>query len=178
VELESDPAPRRSIRCSPLRGPPAFSNLTGYRACATVLRLHGKHFPMRLVLVALMLGLGSCASIIHGTHDTITVNSLERGTTIYIDGVERGIDTATADVQRGKPHAIMVEKEGFQPVTIQTTEEFDSTTLLGVFIDFGIITIPVDLISGAAWKQSPTTYTITPRRIRKTAPEKVSALQS
>ncbi len=120
---------------------------------------------MRLACLCGLTLLGSCASIIHGTHDTVTVNSLEKGTTIYIDGVARGTDTATADVRRGKPHTIKVEKDGFQPVTIETTEEFDPTTLLGIFIDFGIISIPVDLISGAAWKQAPTAYTVTPLRL-------------
>jgi hypothetical protein len=112
-----------------------------------------------LVMIAL---LGACASIVNGTSDQITVNSLEKDTTIYIDGVPRGKDVATADVKRGKKHALRATKEGCADHHSETVEKFDSTTLLGIAIDFGIISIPVDLISGAAWKTEPNTYTVTP----------------
>lgn len=112
--------------------------------------------------VALSLGLTGCASVIKGSSDTLTVNSLEKGTTIYVNGAARGVDTAAVSVKKGKPHTIRVEKEGCQPVTAETTESFDPTSLLGILIDFGLITIPIDLMSGAAWKVEPTTYTLTP----------------
>jgi hypothetical protein len=47
-------------------------------------------------------------------------------------------------------------------VSTETTEVFDATSLLGVLLDAGIISIPTDLISGAAWKVDQTTYTVTP----------------
>ncbi len=103
-----------------------------------------------------------CASTIKGTQDTITVNSLEKGTLIYVDGVKRGFDDAIAQVKRGDTHTIKVTKKGCEDLVVQTGESFDPTTLLGILIDFGIITIPVDLISGAAWKTEPTIYTVTP----------------
>jgi len=106
--------------------------------------------------------LSGCSTVIKGTQDTITVNSLEKGTSIYIDGVQRGVNDALAQVKKGKTHTIKVTKEGCQAVIIQTGEAFDATSLLGVLIDFGVITIPVDLISGAAWKVEPTIYTVTP----------------
>lgn len=106
--------------------------------------------------------MSGCASIISGTSDTVTVNSLERDSKIYIDGVQRGLNDAMAEVKRGNPHTVKVSKAGCQDVIIQTAESFDATSLLGILIDFGIITIPIDLISGAAWKTSPTFYTVTP----------------
>jgi len=113
-------------------------------------------------VVALSLCLGSCASIIHGTTDTITVNSLDPQATIYVDGAARGVGVAQIDVKRGKKHAIWAVKDGHQSSIVETGESFDPTTLLGILIDFGIITIPIDLISGAAWRVEPTTYTVTP----------------
>ena len=75
----------------------------------------------QILLLALpVLFLASCASIIHGTRDTLIVNSLEKGTRISIDGSIRGIDSATAEVKRGEYHVIKVEKDGFQTVTIET----------------------------------------------------------
>ncbi len=112
-----------------------------------------------MTLSALITG---CASTIKGTQDTITVNSLEKDTLIYIDGVKRGYDDAIAQVKRGETHTIKVTKAGCEDLVIHTGESFDPTTLLGILIDFGVITIPIDLISGAAWKTEPTIYTVTP----------------
>lgn len=64
-------------------------------------------------------------------------------------------------MKKGNPHTIKVTKKGCQDI-IQTGESFDATSLLGILIGFGIITIPIDLISGAAWQTNPTIYTVTP----------------
>jgi len=116
----------------------------------------------RFIAVVVVLALGACASIIHGTSDQITVNSLEKNTTIYIDGLPRGKDLASADIKRGNTHALRAVKEGCQDNNAQTVEKFDTTSLLGILIDLGIISIPIDLMSGAAWKAEPRIYTVTP----------------
>ncbi len=103
-----------------------------------------------------------CASMIHGTSDQVTINSLEKNTTIYIDGAPRGNDVAMADLKRGKVHFIRVEKKGCQDVSSETSKTFDPTSLFGVLLDFGIITIPMDFVIGGAMKINPTSYTVTP----------------
>ena len=104
----------------------------------------------------------SCATMIHGTDDMITVNSVVSGTTIYVDGVARGQDQIALQVERGKRHVITASKPGYQTITMKTGRRFDFTTLLGVFIDYGIFSIPIDFISGAAWRTHPTSYTLNP----------------
>lgn len=113
------------------------------------------------LIFALSLTSG-CASIIKGSSDKITVTSLEKDTVIWVDGAPRGRDAVTVDVKKGKPVALKASKPGCQDISIETTESFDPTSLLGILIDFGIFSIPIDMISGAAWKQSPSTYTVTP----------------
>lgn len=115
-----------------------------------------------ILVVSGLLFLSGCASIIKGSNDTIAVNSLEQDAVIYVDGAPRGKGNISVDVKRGKPHELLVKKDGCQDITIQTTERFDPVTLLGILIDWGIVSIPIDLISGSAWKQDPATYTITP----------------
>ena len=109
-----------------------------------------------------MLLLTGCSTVIKGTSETITVNSLERGTVISVDGARRGLDSALVSVKKGKTYNIKAEKEGCETVTATTTETFDPTSLLGILVDLGLFTIPTDLISGAAWKAEPSTYTLTP----------------
>ncbi|WP_190274820.1 PEGA domain-containing protein [Leptothrix cholodnii] len=117
---------------------------------------------LKFLALACVVALGGCSSIIKGTSETISVNSIEKGTTIYVDGAARGLDSASVSVKKGKPHSIRAEKDGCQAVTADTTETFDPTSLLGILLDFGIFSIPIDLMSGAAWKVEPTTYTVTP----------------
>lgn len=115
----------------------------------------------KAVLLSLAL-LGGCASIVHGTSDQITINSLQKGTVIYVDGAPRGQDVAQADVKRGETHAIRAEKIGCQTTTVDTTRKFDPASLLGILIDLGIISIPVDFIVGGAMQTYPRTYTVSP----------------
>lgn len=126
--------------------------------------MHGRHDMIRKITGTILLATlaTGCATVIKGTNDDVSINSLEDGTIIYVDGAARGKDTAFVNLAKGEEYIIRAEKEGCKPVTATTGESFDPTSLLGIFIDFGIITIPIDLISGAAWKIQPTTYTVTP----------------
>ncbi|MBT9496558.1 MAG: PEGA domain-containing protein [Zoogloea oleivorans] len=123
-------------------------------------KMHSKKLVS--ALIATSLALSGCASIIKGNSDNITVNSLEKGSVIYVDGAARGVDTAMVNIKKGKPHTLRVEKEGCKAVTGESGEAFEPVSLLGILLDFGILTIPIDMISGAAWKVDPTTYTMTP----------------
>ena len=114
------------------------------------------------LIVALAILSTGCSTIIKGTTETISVNSLEKGTVISVDGAPRGVDAASVSLKKGKTHSLRAEKPGCSSVTTETTETFDPTSLLGILIDFGIFSIPIDLMSGAAWKVEPTTYTLTP----------------
>ena len=113
-------------------------------------------------ILLLFLSITGCSSIIHGGHDKVTVNSLEKGATIYVDNIPRGTDIIQVDMERGEEHTIRVSKEGCTDMMAPVTDKFDPTTLLGIFIDLGIVSFPVDFISGSAWKISPRTYTVTP----------------
>ena len=114
------------------------------------------YFMLPLILTT------ACASIIHGTNDQVSINSLEKDTIISIDGTPRGRDNAMAELKRGKTHFIRAEKHGCQEMSIETSRKFDPASLLGIFIDFGIISIPLDFVMGGAMKTEPTTYTVTP----------------
>lgn len=72
------------------------------------------------------------------------------------------LETAMTVVDKGEVHFIRVEKDGCKPIQIETGKKFDITSLLGILIDFGIISIPIDMMTGAAWKVSPQSYNISP----------------
>ncbi len=115
-----------------------------------------------LTIAAMGVALTGCASAIHGTSDQIHINSMQKGTTIYVDNVPRGIDNVLVEVSRKKKHQIRVEKEGCKDLVQTTGRKLDLTTFFGVLIDFGIVTIPADFLIGGALETSPKTYTLTP----------------
>ena len=118
---------------------------------------------MKIQAIALCaaLALSGCASIIKGSEEQITVVS-DKDVVIYVDGVKYGTESAIAKIKKGKTHTVTVKKEGCEAVSIETGEKFDMTSLLGILIDFGIISIPIDLMTGAAWKVEPTMYNVRP----------------
>jgi hypothetical protein len=118
---------------------------------------------MRKVAMMLFgLTLSGCASIFSGNSDEISVNSLEDDSIIYVNGTPRGKDSVLVQVDRGQKHSIVAKKEGCQDSMAETGRSFDARSLLGVFIDFGIISIPVDFAIGGAMATDPTAYTVTP----------------
>ena len=124
------------------------------------------HLPIVLLLAALLSS--GCAGILHGTNDTVSVNSMEDDTIIYVNGTPRGRNTAIAQLKRGDAHTITASKEGCRNVTVETTQSFDTASLLGIFLDFGILSIPIDLVSGAAWKTDQAIVTLSPICPRRT----------
>jgi len=116
----------------------------------------------KLLTTAAVLTLTGCASAIHGTTDQIYINSLEKGTTIYVNNIPKGRDNIVTEVSRRSKHEIRVEKDNCQSISETTGRKFDLTSLFGVLIDFGIVTIPADFVIGGALATSPTTYTLTP----------------
>jgi len=117
---------------------------------------------LTIIAITICIIFSGCAAIINGSYDSVTVNSLVDGASIYIDGVEMGYNDVTTQLKRGKTHIIKVKKEGCKTKVIQTGKSFDFTSLLGILIDWGIISIPIDLISGSAFKTDPTLYTVSP----------------
>ncbi len=115
-----------------------------------------------VTLVLFVFSFSGCASIINGTSDTISITSTMPNADIYVDGNPSGRGSAMVTVKRGKPHFLTAKKEGCQDITLQTGEKFDPASLLGILIDFGIISIPLDMMIGGAWKAEPKSYMVNP----------------
>lgn len=115
-----------------------------------------------IVLFVIVTSTIGCATIVKGSHDTISVSSLEQDTALYVDDRPIGKDTAQVVVKKGNPHFIKASKEGCTTSVIETGESYDAVSLFGILFDFGIFSIPIDLITGSAWKTSPLAYTATP----------------
>lgn len=67
--------------------------------------------------------------------------------------------------RKKEEYIITARKEGCEAVTVPVSKSFDATTLLGILIDFGIISIlVVDGAGTGAWKKfDQTSFVVDPR---------------
>lgn len=108
--------------------------------------------------------LTGCATIFNGSSDQIAVRSNEPGTRIFIDEMEVGMDNAIHSVSKKGNHTIRVSKAGCADAQVPIKYSFDATSLLGILLDFGIVSmLLVDGAgTGAISKADQTSYIITP----------------
>ena len=110
-------------------------------------------------LIFLLLLANGCASIIDGKQQEMTFNSEPDGAKITINGRQIGTTPMTTSIDRKKDQTLLIEKEGYKPVTMQLT-----TTLNGWFwgniLLGGVIGSTTDGISGAYVEYAPSQYYI------------------
>lgn len=102
----------------------------------------------------ILLQLTGCASMFHGTSQQISVRSNQPGTDLYVNEGYLGKDNGVAVFQKNKNYTITARKSGCTDTSVQAMKSFDGVSLLGILIDFGLISIL--LIDGAAtgaWQQ-------------------------
>ena len=99
-----------------------------------------------------------------GSKDTITIRSNDDNAKIYLNEGYLGKSSAVAVINKKDDYVIRVSKKGCSDKIIPVTRSLDGTTLLGLFIDFGLITIlVVDGLATRAWhKADQTSYVIDP----------------
>jgi len=105
------------------------------------------------ILVSTALLSSGCASLFNGNKQALTIKT-NSDAEIFIDDRFAGTGTTIRKVSRDQTHTIRVELGSCQN-SYQTQAEFNKISLLGLFVDVGLVSIPVDFLSGAAWKIHP-----------------------
>ncbi len=112
-----------------------------------------KYAILALLLSSLLTG---CAAMFTGTNDNISVTTDSRNNTIFVNNQAIGKGSANFVVKRkdlGKT-VISVKQEGCQTVQKPVEGSFNPVTLLGILIDYGLISILViDGAATGAWQQ-------------------------
>lgn len=118
----------------------------------------------KYVLILSILLTQSCALMFNGSQDTIMIRSNEDDVKIYVNEGYVGKNSAVTVINKKGDYIIRVAKKGCEDRTIPITRTFDATTLLGILIDFGVITVlVVDGVATGAWsKAKQTSYVIDP----------------
>ena len=108
--------------------------------------------------------LSSCASIIHGSTQTVDITSQPVGASITIDGKDYGQTPKTIELRRKgrlkgeldtkKFYAVKLELNGYEPYEIKIKRELDAW-FFGNLLFGGVIGMIVDAADGAMYKLTP-----------------------
>lgn len=127
--------------------------------------------------------LGGCASVTRGTTETISVSSTPAGAEAVISGLETPMTCMTPCAVVAKRNAdisVTVQKEGFEPQTVQLTKEIPAAGaggFAGNVIAGGLFGMGVDAATGTATdhKPNPVIVTLQPRGAHARRPKPVAA---
>lgn len=104
-------------------------------------------------VIALFLITG-CATIIHGTRQSVAISSNPSKAVVTIDGQERGSTPLTVDLKRNDTHSVKIELDGYLPYELNLNKKVDGW-IAGNIIFGGLIGLAVDAITGGMYKLSP-----------------------
>ena len=124
--------------------------------------MHRKMISSPVVAAAALtclLNLTGCATIVHGTSQTVEVRSAPHGANVTVDGRDVGMTPLKTEFKRGVPHTVRVSKDGYLQETVVTTTRGNSTIALNAILGGGLGAV-IDLASGAATHVNPEAITV------------------
>lgn len=118
---------------------------------------------MKYLLVGfLAIALLSCATIVKGTTQLVSINCNVSGAKVFLDNQEIGTTPFAANIKKGKK-SLTIEKEGYATYTVPLTNQLDGM-FWGNIITGGTIGSLTDVISGAAYQYSPSSFHVELRK--------------
>ncbi|RKG32319.1 hypothetical protein [Acinetobacter tianfuensis] len=111
-----------------------------------------------------MLFSTGCATMFNGSSQTINIRSNDNDAKLYVNDEYMGKNNAVYTFKKKENYVLKAEKAGCKTTTVIPKKSFDPTTLLGVLLDWGIISVLViDGAATGAWQKFPqTSYVIDP----------------
>lgn len=111
------------------------------------------HKVISLLLAPMML-LTSCATIVHGTTQKIGISSNPTNAYVFVDNYPMGTTPVMVDLKRNQNHFVRIELPGFVPYEIVLTRQI-SGWVFGNIIFGGFIGLAVDAVSGGIYRLTP-----------------------
>ena len=108
-----------------------------------------------LIAVCLILNCSGCCRIMTGPDQDIPVTSSPSGAKITVTNGDSIRTPNTIHVKRKGQYNITAELDGYKPQTIKMKRTLNNWLWADLLWDFGIITWPIDFLSGSAYDYSP-----------------------
>ena len=112
----------------------------------------------RISMLCFAFLLSSCATIMHGTTEEVSINSNPSGADVIIDGSTAGQTPLIKDLKRKNLHLVRIELEGYSPYELRLTRKV-SGWVWGNIVFGGLVDLAVDAITGGLYKLDPTVIT-------------------
>ena len=109
----------------------------------------------RFLLGALMaITLSGCAAMFNGASQQVSIRSQDPDAEIYVNDMLLGHGNVITSFKKKENYTITVKRADCYSVTVPVSKSFDATTLLGIFVDFGVVSIlVVDGVGPGAWQK-------------------------
>lgn len=106
----------------------------------------------------------ACATMFNGSSATVTVRSEDPKAKLYYNDTYVGQGSASFPVPKKGNHSVRATKEGCGDGTVAIQKKFDATSLLGVLLDFGIVSMLIvdGAATGAIQDIEPKNYVVNP----------------
>jgi len=108
-------------------------------------------------LLFMIILTNGCATVISGKTQQMTFNSEPAGAKVTISGRQIGLTPITTVLDRKKDQVLVIEKEGYKPVTMQLTTSLNSWFWGNILIG-GLIGSTTDGITGSVNEYAPSQY--------------------
>lgn len=105
-----------------------------------------------LIAVFLIPLISSCATIVKGTTETVSLDSFVKETKVIINGENKGFTPITMEISRCIDHDIIFTKKGYEDEYVQLARRFNQATLFGSILISGPIGPAIDDMSCASSK--------------------------
>ena len=113
-----------------------------------------KNLLFPVAVMAVILFVSGCATIIHGSKQTIGISSNPTKATVSIDGQSFGETPVSARLTRLDNHLVKIELPGYLPYETTLTRKVDGW-IAGNIVFGGLIGLAVDAITGGMYKLTP-----------------------
>lgn len=117
-----------------------------------------------LVAVLVLIVNSACATMFNGSSTSVSIRSEDPKAKLYLNDTYIGQGGATVSVSKKGNHSIRATKEGCGDGTTAVQKKFDPTSLLGLLIDFGIVSMLIvdGAATGAISDIEPKNYVVNP----------------
>ena len=123
-----------------------------------------------ITAIALLVSIAGCATMFHGATQQVYIRSNMDDAKLYVNEAYIGTGNGVMVFHKNKNYTITARKAGYRDTTAIATKSFDAITLLGILIDWGIISILViDGVATGAWQEfDQTSYVLDPQPMGET----------
>jgi hypothetical protein len=107
-----------------------------------------------LLITSTVTSLTSCATIMHGTRQTVGIASNPTNATVFVDQSYMGNTPIFVEMTRKDNHIVRIELAGYQPYEAVFSRQL-SGWVFGNIVFGGVIGLAVDAISGGLYRLTP-----------------------